>query len=73
MSICLESIIFSLNFYLNPQIKHVKYVRRFGTVSNQQINAFHDAIVRMIAEDLQPLSIVENSGFRHMIKLLDSR
>ncbi|XP_050062310.1 E3 SUMO-protein ligase ZBED1-like [Aphis gossypii] len=27
----------------------------------------------MIAEDLQPLSIVENSGFQNMIKLLDSR
>jgi len=27
----------------------------------------------MIAEDLQPVSIVENSGFRHLVKLLDSR
>ncbi|KAL4125996.1 hypothetical protein QTP88_010228 [Uroleucon formosanum] len=27
----------------------------------------------MAAEDLQPLSIVENSGFRNMIQLLDSR
>ncbi|XP_025198007.1 zinc finger BED domain-containing protein 1-like [Melanaphis sacchari] len=27
----------------------------------------------MIAEDLQPLSIVENEGFRNMVKLLDSR
>ncbi|XP_050062434.1 E3 SUMO-protein ligase ZBED1-like [Aphis gossypii] len=27
----------------------------------------------MIAEDLQPLSIVENAGFRNMIELLDSR
>lgn len=60
-------------YSLNPQIKHFKYVFRFETVSDHQINEFHEAIVRMIAEDLQPLSIVENSGFRRMIKLLDSR
>lgn len=27
----------------------------------------------MIAEDMQPLSIVENSGFRKLINLFDSR
>ncbi|XP_008181981.1 zinc finger BED domain-containing protein 1-like [Acyrthosiphon pisum] len=53
--------------------KQMVLSNRFGTVSEHQINEFHEAIVRMIAEDLQPLSIVENSGFRRMIKLLDSR
>jgi len=46
---------------------------RFGTPSENQITAFHEAIVKMIAEDLQPLLIVENSGFRCMIQLLDAR
>jgi len=46
---------------------------RFGAPSELQIKHFHEAIVKMIAEDLQPLSIVENSGFQNMIKLLDSR
>jgi len=46
---------------------------RFGAPSELQIKHFHEVIVKMIAEDLQPLSIVENSGFQNMIKLLDSR
>lgn len=46
---------------------------RFGAPSELQMKAFYEAIVRMIAEDLQPLSIVENEGFKNMIKLLDSR
>ncbi|XP_015376635.1 PREDICTED: zinc finger BED domain-containing protein 1-like [Diuraphis noxia] len=53
--------------------KQMVLSNRFGTVSEHQLKDFHEAIVRMIAEDLQPLSIVENSGFRRMIKLLDSR
>jgi len=60
-------------YTLNPRIKHFKYVFRIGTLSDHQITEFHEAIVRIIAEDLQPLSIVENSGFRCTIKLLDSR
>lgn len=46
---------------------------RFLTPSDQQIAEFYKAIVKMIAEDLQPVSFVENSGFRHLVKLLDSR
>ncbi|XP_022165682.1 zinc finger BED domain-containing protein 1-like [Myzus persicae] len=46
---------------------------KFGAPSEKQVTAFHKAIVKMIAEDLQPLSIVENAGFRSMIELLDSR
>lgn len=34
---------------------------------------FNKAVVEMIAEDMQPLSIVENKGFRKLINLLDSR
>lgn len=50
-----------------------KHCFRFGAPSELQTKLFHEAIVKMIAEDLQPLSIVENSGFINMIKLLDSR
>lgn len=46
---------------------------RFLAPSNQQVSEFYKAIVKMIAEDLQPVSFVENSGFRHLVKLLDSR
>ncbi|XP_022165454.1 zinc finger BED domain-containing protein 1-like [Myzus persicae] len=64
--------ILSLAFYLSSQ--YVSFFSlRFGTPSENQVRAFHEAIVKMIAEDLQPLSIVENSGFRSMIQLLDSR
>lgn len=31
------------------------------------------SIVEMITGDMQPLSIVENSGFRKVVQLLDSR
>lgn len=51
----------------------IKCYYRFGAPSELQIKAFYEAIVRMIAEDLQPLSIVENEGFKNMINLLDSR
>ncbi|KAL4136315.1 hypothetical protein QTP88_007863 [Uroleucon formosanum] len=59
-----------------PPLKRQKQLvlsNRFGAPSELQIKAFYEAIVRMIAEDLQPLSIVENEGFRNMVKLLDSR
>ncbi|CAI6355581.1 unnamed protein product [Macrosiphum euphorbiae] len=59
-----------------PPIKRQKQlllVNRFGAPSELQIKAFYEAIVRMIAEDLQPLSIVENEGLKNMVKLLDSR
>ncbi|XP_025190395.1 zinc finger BED domain-containing protein 1-like, partial [Melanaphis sacchari] len=45
----------------------------FLAPSDQKLTEFYKAIVKMIAEDLQPVSIVENSGFRHLVKLLDSR
>ncbi|XP_060877420.1 E3 SUMO-protein ligase ZBED1-like [Metopolophium dirhodum] len=59
-----------------PLIKRQKQLllsNRFGAPSELQIKAFYEAIVRMIAEDLQPLSIVENEGFKNMVNLLDSR
>jgi len=46
---------------------------RFLAPTDQKVAEFYKAIVMMIAEDLQPVSIVENTGFRHLVKLLDSR
>ncbi|XP_015375592.1 PREDICTED: zinc finger BED domain-containing protein 1-like [Diuraphis noxia] len=44
--------------------KQLLLSNRFGTPSESQVSAFHEAIVKMVAE---------NSGFRNMIQLLDSR
>ncbi|CAI6342938.1 unnamed protein product [Macrosiphum euphorbiae] len=53
--------------------KQLTLLNRFGAPSDQQVQYFTTAIVKMIAEDLQPVSIVENTGFRNLVQLLDSR
>ncbi|CAI6371372.1 unnamed protein product [Macrosiphum euphorbiae] len=53
--------------------KQLTLSNRFGAPSDQQVQYFTTAIVKMIAEDLQPVSIVENTGFRNLVQLLDSR
>jgi zinc finger BED domain-containing protein 1 (E3 SUMO-protein ligase ZBED1) len=37
------------------------------------VDQFNKAVIEMITEDMQPLAIVENRGFRKLINLLDSR
>lgn len=49
------------------------FVGRFSLPPESKVDQFYKAVVQMIAEDMQPLSIVENSGFQKLINLLDSR
>jgi len=49
------------------------FVDRFSLPPESKVYQFYKAVVQMIAEDMQPLSIVENSGFQKLINLLDSR
>lgn len=46
---------------------------RFNEPSEKQKNDFLSIIMDMIAEDLQPISFVENSSFRKLVRFLDSR
>jgi hypothetical protein len=46
---------------------------RFSLPPESKVDQFNKAVVEMIAEDIQPLSIVENREFRKLINLLNSR
>ncbi|XP_022180699.1 zinc finger BED domain-containing protein 1-like [Myzus persicae] len=53
--------------------KQLTLKNRFSLPPDSKVDQFNKAVVEMIAEDMQPLSIVENSGFRKLINLFDSR
>lgn len=53
--------------------KQLTLMNRFSLPPESKVDQFYKAVVQMIAEDMQPLSIVENSGFQKLINLLDSR
>ncbi|CAI6373453.1 unnamed protein product [Macrosiphum euphorbiae] len=53
--------------------KQLTLMNRFSLPPDSKVDQFNKAVVEMIAEDMQPLSIVENSGFRKLVNLLDSR
>lgn len=51
--------------------QYVLFIYRFNAPTANNIDRFNQAVVEMIAEDLQPLSVVENRGFRKLVNLLD--
>ncbi|XP_060855416.1 E3 SUMO-protein ligase ZBED1-like [Metopolophium dirhodum] len=53
--------------------KQLTLMNRFSLPPESKVDQFNKAVIEMIAEDMQPLSIVENRGFRKLINLLDSR
>jgi len=49
------------------------FTNRFQAPTERGVDQFNRAIVEMIAEDMQPFSIVENRDFQKLVRLLDSR
>lgn len=49
------------------------FTNRFNAPTEKAVDQFNSAVVEIIAEDMQPFSIVENRGFKKIIRLLDSR
>lgn len=59
--------------YIVIQYIFLFFSNRFAAPTEKGIDQFNKAIVEMIAEDMQPFSIVENCGFQKLIRFLDSR
>lgn len=49
------------------------FTNRFNVPTEYGVDQFNRTIIEMIAEDMQPFSIVENRGFQKLVKFLDSR
>ncbi|KAK3892777.1 hypothetical protein Pcinc_003365 [Petrolisthes cinctipes] len=59
--------------FIQPTLRDVISKREVYKEGGHKKKQLDDLVVKMIVKDLQPLSVVEDEGFRELVTALDSR